>query len=81
MDEVETALRAGVVTMTGRVVTDPYAPVGRRDRLWLHNKLVRSGAVLVSRTLSLRGHQWAVRLFRWFRRPQYCDPAAMPLSE
>ena len=54
---VEAALRAGAVTMAGRLVTDPYAPVHRRDRVWLHNKLVRSGVVLVWRTLRLPGYE------------------------
>ena len=67
VDTVEAALRAGAVTIAGRLVTDPYVPVRRRDRVWLHNKLVRSGVVLVWRSLRLPGHERGLPLLYWFR--------------
>ena len=77
---VEAALRAGAVTVTGRLVTDPYAPVHRRDRVWLHNKLVRSGVMLVWRTLRLPGHERGIPLLRWFRWCRHRRPLTAPLA-
>jgi hypothetical protein len=79
--DIDAALRAGAVTMTGRVVTDPYAPVHCcRDHVWLHNKLVRSGVVLVWRTLRLPGLGSGVPLLRWFRWRHHRREHAAPLT-
>jgi hypothetical protein len=63
-------LRSGSVTISGRVVTDPYTPVGRSDRVWLRNELARS-VMPPGGTLRLPGHQRAVPVPRWSRRRQY----------
>ena len=39
--DVDSELRSGSVTISGRIVTDPYTPVGRTDRVWLRNNWSR----------------------------------------
>ena len=75
--QAEEALRGGSVTVTGRVVTDPYTPIARRDRVWLHNKLVRAGAVLVRGSIRPPGRRDAT-IRRWSRRPGFRCPLAFP---
>jgi len=68
--DADSELRSGSVTISGRVVTDPYTPVGRSDRVWLRNELARS-VMPPGGTLRLPGHQRAVPVPRWSRRRQY----------
>jgi hypothetical protein len=69
--DVDSELRSGSVTVSGRVVTDPYTPVARSDRVWLGNTLVTSPVMLTCGTLRLPGHQRAVPVLRRSRRRQY----------
>lgn len=69
--DADSELRSGSVTISGRVVTDPYTPVARTDRVWLRNTLVTSVRP-TSGTLRLPGHRRAVPeprrpRRRWFR--------------
>ena len=69
--DVDSELRSGSVTISGRVVTDPYTPVGRSDRVWLGNTLVRPPVMHTCGPLRLPGHQRAVPVLRRSRRRQY----------
>ena len=69
--DVDSELRSGSVTISGRVVTDPYTPVGRTDRVWLGNTLVTSHLVPTCGRRRLPGHQRAVPVPRRSRRRQY----------
>jgi len=61
--DADSELRSGSVTISGRIVTDPYTPVGRTDRVWLGNTLVTSPAVIpTGGALRLAGHQRAALL-------------------
>src|SRR3954453_4759982 len=61
--DVDSELRSGSVTISGRVVTDPYTPVARSYRVWLGNTLVTSPAVIpTGGALRLAGHQRAALL-------------------
>src|SRR3954447_11524091 len=68
--DADSELCSGSVTISGRLVTDPYTPVGRTDRVWLRNELARS-VMPPGGTLRLPGHQRAVPVPRWSRRRQY----------
>ena len=69
--DVDSELRSGSVTISGRIVTDPYTPVGRTDRVWLGNTLVTSPVMPACGTRRLPGHQRAVPVLRRSRRRQY----------
>ena len=69
--DADSELRSGSVTLSGRIVTDPYTPVGRTDRVWLGNTLVTSHLVPTCGTLRLPGHQRDVPVLRRSRRRQY----------
>jgi hypothetical protein len=68
--DADSELRSGSVTISGRLVTDPYTPVARTDRVWLRNGLVTS-VMPTCGTLRLPGHQRAVPAPRRSRRRQY----------
>src|SRR3954468_7739268 len=68
--DADSELRSGSVTISGRLVTDPYTPVTRTHRVWLANTLVTS-VMPTGGTLRLPGHQRAVPAPRRSRRRQY----------
>jgi hypothetical protein len=69
--DVDSELRSGSVTLSGHLVTDPYTPVGRTDRVWLGNALVTSPVMPTGGRLRLPGHQRAVPAPRRSRRRRY----------
>ena len=69
--DVDSELRSGSVTISGRIVTDPYTPVARTDRVWLGNTLVTSPVMPTCGRRRLPGHQRAVPVLRRSRRRQY----------
>jgi hypothetical protein len=69
--DADSELCSGSVTISGRLVTDPYTPVARTDRVWLRNELVTSPVMPTGGTLRLPGHQRAVPVPHRSRRRRY----------
>jgi hypothetical protein len=69
--DVDFALRSGSVTISGRVVTDPYTPLARTDHVWLRNTLVTSPVMSMGGRRRLPGYQRAVPVLRGPRRRRY----------